>query len=226
MNIALILASGYGTRMGQAEYPKQFLDVDGLPLMLISTTTFQNHPQIDEIYIVTNEEYISLVKEWIDDYQLTKVKAVVPGGITRLESVRNGLYAIEADQDDIVLIHDSARALVSEEIITDNILECYKYDAVVTVLPATDTIVTSKSDIIEEMPNRSELYVEQTPQTFKYGLICQAHELYNGKEEVTDDCKLVYLLGYDIHFVRGSKKNFRITTKEDLLLLKQLMKDK
>ncbi len=224
MNIALILASGNGTRMGKTDVPKQFLDVDGTPLMFYSVRTFQEHNLVDQIYIVTNKDYVDFVRQWCLEESFDKVIDIVPGGATRSESVENGLHAISANPNDVIIIHDSARPLVSEEIITDNILECQKYGAVVTAIPSVDTVVHSVNDFINDIPNRSEMFLEQTPQTFKYDIIKHAQSLKNQDFEITDDCKLVFESGFDIHLVKGSKRNFKITTMEDLILFKSLKK--
>ena len=230
MNIALILAAGSGSRMGNADKPKQFLPIYGKPLMIHTIEAFEVHDGVDAVVIVTNNEYIDQVKVWCKQYDLIKVKAVVAGGNSRQISVYNGLTAVKAlskGKDDIVLIHDAARPLISQNIITNNIEACKKYDAVDTVIKASDTIVRSvDEETINDIPVRSELYQGQTPQTFKLSLILEAHEKAKSGEipNVTDDCKLVLSLGKKIHLVEGSKQNFKITTFDDLMMLKALLK--
>lgn len=230
MNIALILAAGSGSRMGNSDKPKQFLPLYGKPLLIHTVEAFEMHNEIDAIVISTNEQYIDQVKIWCKQYDLSKVKAVVAGGSSRQISVYNGLKGVEsigASSDDIILIHDSARPLISQKIISMNIACCLKYDAVDTVINATDTIVKSKDGLqISDIPNRQELYQGQTPQTFRFSLILKAHELAKTKEidNVTDDCKLVISMGKDVHLVEGDKLNFKITTFDDLMMLKALLK--
>lgn len=230
MNIALILAAGSGSRMGNTDKPKQFLSLYGKPLLVHTVEAFEMHDEIDTIVISTNEQYIDQVKIWCKQYDLSKVKAVVAGGSSRQISVYNGLKGVEsigASSDDIILIHDSARPLISQKIISMNIASCLKYDAVDTVINATDTIVKSKDGLqISDIPNRQELYQGQTPQTFRFSLILKAHELAKTKEidNVTDDCKLVISMGKDVHLVEGDKLNFKITTFDDLMMLKALLK--
>lgn len=230
MNIALILAAGIGSRMGNTDKPKQFLPLYGKPLIVHTVEAFEMHDQIDAIVISTNEQYIDQVKVWCKQYDLSKVKAVVAGGDTRQISVYNGLKGVEsigAKPDDIILIHDSARPLISQKIISANIEGCIKYDAVDTVIKASDTIVAStNNETITNIPNRKELYQGQTPQTFKFDLIQKAHELAKSGtiENVTDDCKLVISMGKDVHLVEGDKLNFKITTFDDLMMLKALLK--
>ena len=230
MNVALILAAGTGSRMGNADKPKQFLPIYGKPLMIHTIEAFEMHDDIEKIVVVTSEGYEDQVKVWCKQYDLGKVKAVVHGSDSRQGSVYNGLQAIKelgVNGDDIIVIHDAARPLISQNIITNNIEACKKYDAVDTVIKATDTIVASSdAERITNIPNRSELYQGQTPQTFKFALISEAHEKAKSGQipNVTDDTKLVISMGKDVHLVEGSKQNFKITTFDDLMMLKALLK--
>ena len=229
MNIALILAAGSGTRMN-SELPKQFVVVNNKPLFLYSVETFQNNPDIDMIVIATNEQYISRVKELTMDY--SKVEAVIAGGETRQASVYNGLKQIEKlinSENDNILIHDSARPLVSDRIISENVRACIKFGAVDTVIQASDTIINSKdNETINEILDRKEIYQTQTPQSFRFSIIKEAHEraLKDNVPNVTDDCKLAMHFGVDVHFVQGDKLNFKVTTPEDLEMFKALVKKK
>ena len=230
MNIALILAAGTGSRMGNADKPKQFLPIYGKPLMIHTIEAFEMHDDIDKIVVVTSEGFDDQVKVWCKQYDLGKVKAVAIGSDSRQGSVYNGLQAVKAlgaKDDDIIVIHDAARPLISQNIITNNIEACKKYDAVDTVIKASDTIVASSdAERITNIPNRSELYQGQTPQTFKFALISEAHEKAKAGQipNVTDDTKLVISMGKEVHLVEGSKQNFKITTFDDLMMLKALLK--
>lgn len=227
MNIALVLAAGNGTRMNN-ELPKQFLMVNEKPLFVYSVQTFQNNPKVDAIVIATNANNIELVRDYCKQFGLDKVKSVIAGGETRQASVYNGLKEIEkfiSSPNDIVLIHDSARPLVSDRIIKESVEACIEFGAVDTVIQASDTIVKSNDDqTIGEILNRQEIYQSQTPQTFEFGIIKDAHEkaLKDQVPNVTDDCKLVMHYGMDVHFVQGDKLNFKVTTPEDLEMFKAL----
>lgn len=227
MNIALVLAAGSGTRMNN-DQPKQFMMVNNKPLFLYSVEAFQNNKDIDVIVVATNKEYIGQVKELANGY--SKVKSVIAGGETRQQSVYNGLNEIEKfvnNEKDLVLIHDSARPLVSQRIINENIALGKQFGAVDTVVQASDTIINSKDqETINEILNRSELYQTQTPQTFEFGIIKRAHQrsLKDNVPNVTDDCKLVMHFGVDVHFAKGDKLNFKVTTPEDLEMFKALVK--
>ena len=134
---------------------------------------------------------------------------------------------IASSNDDVILIHDAARPLISQRIISDNIAVCKEYGAVDTVIKASDTIVRSKDEqSISDIPLRKELYQGQTPQTFKLSIILDAHEhaIKNNLPDVTDDAKLVLSLGKEVRLVEGSKQNFKITTFDDLMMLKALLK--
>lgn len=229
MNIAIILAGGKGTRMGMVDQPKQFIDIYGKPIVVHTLEAFDIHENIDAIAVVCLKEWHDDIRIWTRKYELNKVKWIVEGGETRQESVFNGLKAIasEITSEDIVVIHDAARPLISHRIITDNIEAATKHGAVDTVIPASDTIIQSKdNETIASIPIRSELYLGQTPQSFKYSIIWEAHK--NANEETlqyaTDDCRLVLSYGKDVHLVNGDKLNFKITTMEDLLLLKSIVK--
>lgn len=230
MNVALILAAGTGSRMGNTDKPKQFLPIYGKPLMVHTIEAFEINDNVDAIVISTNEEYIDDVKVMCKQYDLSKVKAVVAGGETRQISVFNGLKGVQsigATGDDIVIIHDSARPLISQKIINDNIEVCKQFGAVDTVIKASDTIVHSSNEqTIADIPPRKELYQGQTPQTFKMSIIMGAHEAVKNQNipNVTDDTKLVLLQGIDVHLVEGDKLNFKITTFDDLMMLKALLK--
>ena len=229
MNIALVLAAGTGERMNN-NTPKQFMMVNDKPLFIYSVEAFQNNESVNAIVIATNEQYIDQVTQWCKKYNVSKLRAVIKGGSTRQESVYNGLNEIERiieSPKDVVLIHDSARPLVSQRIIKDNIKVCEQFGAVDTVIKASDTIIKSNNErTIGEILNRQELYQTQTPQTFMFGLIKEAHEkaLKEKVPNVTDDCRLVMHFGTDIHFVNGDKMNFKVTTPEDLEILKAILK--
>lgn len=228
MNVALIMAAGSGTRMNN-ETPKQFIEVKGQPLLWWTLKAFNDSKNIDAIFVVTNKSYFNKVDELSVDFE--KVIGNIEGGSTRQESVFNGLKYISKNgflADDIVLIHDGARPLVSEDIIFNNIEGCKKFDAVDTVVPANDSIIRSlDASTITQSENRKELFQNQTPQTFKLGLILEAYNKLSGElEKYTDDCQIAIKNGCKIHLVEGSKLNFKVTTKEDLELLEAILDKK
>ena len=228
MNIAIILAGGSGTRM-ESDIPKQCIDIYGKPLIIHTIESFDANPNIDSIAIACKKEWQEDLRIWIRKYGINKVQWIVDGGDTRQESIYKSLMTIgkECGEDDIVVIHDSARPLISQRIINENIEGAKEFGAVDTVIPSADTIVKSiDENTIDSVPLRKELYLGQTPQSFKYSMILDAHNkaIENNNLEATDDCQLVLALKKDVHLVRGDKLNFKITTFEDLLLLKAVIK--
>lgn len=229
MNIGIILAGGIGSRMGIVDRPKQFIDVYGKPIIIHTLESFDIHNDIDAIAVVCLPEWQEDLKIWLRKYEINKVKWLVDAGQTRQESTFNGLKAIrnEISDDDIVIIHDSARPLISNKIITNNIKGAKEFKAVDTVIPSVDTIIKSiDGEGINDVPLRKELYLGQTPQSFEYGLIMESHldAIKNKVEDSTDDCQLVLKSGKQVRLVEGDKLNFKITTMEDLLLLKAIVK--
>ena len=226
--IALITAAGKGTRLVGVGIPKQFLRVNGKPILIYSAESFNSNKSIDEIYIITSKEHIEEVERLCRQYNINKLKLVVEGGQTRQESVLNGLVSMKSqgvNDDDIVLIHDGARPLIDDLIINRNIEACLKHQAVETVIPLTDTVVkSSNGKIFDELADRNELYQVQTPQTFNFKLIFDAHKRFESLKLATDDAQLVHNMGKPVHLVEGNKKNLKITTIEDLNLMESLLK--
>lgn len=228
MNIAILLAGGTGSRMG-SDLPKQFIDIYGKPLVVHTIEAFDINPNIDYIAVICKEDFKEELKIWVRKYGLTKVKWIISGGDTRQGSVYNGIVHLKefCKEDDILVIHDSARPLISQRIIDENISKAKDYKAVDTVIPSTDTIIKSVDDeFIHQVPVRKELYLGQTPQSFTYGLIERAHKeaMESDILNATDDCQLILRLGEKVRLVEGDKLNFKVTTFEDLLMLKSIIK--
>ena len=227
MNIAIIVAGGSGKRMKGLDKPKQFTLVNGKPLIAYTLEAFDKNENVDSIVVVANTKYFPEVMDICNEYRIEKIMFVVPGGKTRQESVYNGLLGCGASHDDIVLIHDAARPLVSDRIINENIEACKKYKAVETAIKVSDTIVKSAdARTIKGLENREELLQVQTPQTFKYSLILKAHQ--NARKRMTtpttDDATLVFQEGKKVHVVMGDRLNFKVTTNDDLELLEAILK--
>lgn len=227
MNIAILLAAGSGERMNM-NISKQFILVNDVPLFIYSAKTFNDHPKIDSLIIVTKIDDIQKVEDFCKKYKIDKLSAVIPGGKTRQDSVYEALSYLNEriDNDDVVLIHDTARPLISKEIIDENLRAIKDNDAVETAIKAEDTIVKSgDGSAVDYIENRETIYQVQTPQSFRYRLIYYAH--LKAKEEqktFTDDASLILALNKKVSIVEGSKRNFKVTTCDDLNILKGYLK--
>ncbi len=232
MNIAVVLAGGSGSRMGMVDRPKQFIDIYGKPVIIHTLEAFEINEKIDAICVVCVKEWQDDLALWLKEYDIRKVRWVANAGSSRQESSLNALDAIKeaCGDDDYVIIHDAARPLISQKIINDNIVKVREYGACDTVVPAHDTIIRSiDGDTLDSIPARKELYMGQTPQSFKYSIVRKAYDDYfalpeNERPEMTDDCGLVLAAGVKIGMAMGDKLNMKITTMEDLLLVKSIVR--
>ena len=229
MNIAIIFASGKGTRMG-AEIPKQFLEINGKTIIVHTLELFQYHSMIDEIYISTLKEYIPFVNNLVKINHLDKVVAVVEGGKTAQDSIYNALKKAKTENDgnSIVLLHDGVRPFISSNIITENIEGVKKYGSAITAIPAFETIMISKDKkVIDDVTIRNETFIGQAPQSFYLKDIINAHEeirkTETGYMNMVDACTIYKTLGRDVHLVQGNRGNIKITTPEDIYMFKAFL---
>lgn len=221
-NIAIILAGGKGKRMG-ADISKQFLTVNGKPIICYTIEAFQKSELIDEIIVVLPKDEIDYFnKEILGKYDLN-ISMIVEGGKERQDSVYNALQSIE--NCNIVLIHDGARPLVSKEIIEKGISYAKLYSAAAPGVMPKDTIKVINSErISKETLVRSNLVAVQTPQCFKYSLIKECHnKIKENNIEVTDDTMVAETYGNEVYIYEGAYENIKVTTKEDLILVKALL---
>lgn len=226
MNVAVILAAGKSERLNEIYVPKQLYVVNKVPLFLYSVLTFNQLDEIDAIYLVTNDECLPLIEKYLKVYTIEKLKGVILGGVTRQESVYLALRNIEktVKNDDIILIHDAARPLISKETILANIEAVKIFEAVSTAIKVNDTVFNVKDDHVDHIVDRSCLYQAQTPQSFNYRLIKKAHEMaIDNMVVANDDSALVRELGYDVHVVKGTTTNFKVTTIDDIKLLEMMI---
>ena len=219
MNIALIVFAGLGTRIN-SPIPKQFIKIKGKEIVVYTIETFQNSPLIDEIVLVTNKNYLDLVKNLVKKYSLSKVKHIIPGGNSRQESVKLGLVNTEYDSKDNILIHDGDRPLVSELIIRNNVESLKAHDVVCTYIPHAEALSHVSNLGRVKIVDGVRMDV-QTPQSFKYGLIKKYH-LERELESFSDDVGLLEE-DHKVFYLRGSKYNFKITTDVDLKVLESLL---
>ncbi len=228
--IALLIAGGSGNRMGQ-DIPKQFLSVNERPVIVYTLEAFQNHPEIDAIAVVCIEGWDQVLWAYARQFNITKLKHVVPGGKTGQESIRNGVMELEKHYDpkDIVLIHDAIRPMVSAEIISDNIRVALKYGNATTVIPCAEAMMQTEDAVVSvgSYP-RERLKRTQTPQAFRIGDICDLHRkaLEAGITNSVASCTLMVEMGKQVYFSAGSEKNIKLTTLEDIDIFKALLATK
>ena len=230
MNIALIIAGGSGNRMGQ-DIPKQFMHVDGAPIIIHTMKAFQQHPDIDAISVVCLKGWDTVVRSYANQFCIDKLRWIFDGGSTGMESIHNGIYGLKGEgcsDDDLVLIHDAVRPMLSQEIISSNIAICKAYGYAITGIQCREAILESEDGFSSKTSiPRDTLIRTQTPQTFRLGNIIAAHETAHTKGITNSvaSCTLIAELGDDIemHIVPGSEKNIKVTTVEDLEILKALM---
>lgn len=229
MNYALIIAGGSGNRMGQ-DIPKQFMHVDNCPVIIHTMKAFQAHPDIHGIAVVCLAGWETVLQSYANQFSIDKLKWIFPGGSNGQSSIHNGIYGLKeagCNDDDLVLIHDAVRPLLSQEIISSNIAICQKYGYAITGIKCREAILESEDGFTTSTSiPRDKLIRTQTPQTFRLKNIIAAHE--TAKERGIDNsvasCTLMAEIGdIEMHIVPGSEKNIKITTVEDLEILKALM---
>ena len=230
MNIGLVIAGGSGNRMGQ-DIPKQFMHVDGAPIIIWTLKAFEQHPDIGAIAVVCLKGWETVLQSYANQFCIQKLKWIFPGGDTGFESIHNGIYGLKeagCSDKDLVLIHDGVRPLLSQEIISSNIATCKAYGYAVTGIQCREAILESHNGFTTKTSiPRDTLIRTQTPQTFRLGNIIKAHEhaKVKGITNTVSSCTLIAELEEDIemHIVPGSEKNIKITTVEDLEMIKALM---
>lgn len=228
MNIGLIIAGGTGQRM-KMNVPKQFIKVLGKPIMIYTLEAFQNNNNIDEIVVVCLESWIEKLRAWAEEYNITKLKTIVPGGNTGMESLRNGMKALRDNysEDDIAVIHDAVRPLISDAIIDTNIEGVKEFGTAITCVPTTEALLKS-DDMINssEIVDRNLIARTQTPQSLRIGKFAWAHEeaIKRGIQDTVATCTLLVELGESVHIVWGEETNFKVTTAEHIALLEAYIK--
>jgi 2-C-methyl-D-erythritol 4-phosphate cytidylyltransferase len=210
----VIVAAGRGTRMGTVE-SKQYLLLQGKPIIVHTLEVFQQHDLISEIVLVTGKEDLERCREWIQLYKLDKVKAIVPGGSERQHSVHKGLLKLTTQW---VMVHDGVRPFVQHNEIEACYERAMQIGASVLAVPVKDTIkqVDNEGKVLAT-PDRRSLWAIQTPQTFR---LSELHDAYAAAERDgflgTDDSSLAERAGIPVSVVEGSYRNIKITTPEDL----------
>lgn len=230
MNIALLTAGGVGNRMGQ-DIPKQFMTIDNIPVIIYTMRAFQSHPLVDAICVVCLKGWEVALQAYANQFNITKLRWVFEGGDSNQHSIRNGLIGLRqagCSDEDIVLVHDGVRPLVSENIITENIEKCHKYGYAVTGMVCKEAIMEKEGDCVRNIAiPRERLIRTQTPHTYHLKALLDAHREADERhiENTVASCTLLSALGIDSqHLVAGSERNgLKLTQTEDVELFKALI---
>ncbi len=226
-NIAVIFAGGAGKRMKTVSKPKQFLELNGKPVIIYTIELFDNHPDIDGIVVACIDGWISYLKKQLNKFGINKVGIVLPGGATGQESIYLGLKAAKEiyGEDCNVLIHDGVRPLITEKTISDNIEAVNQFGNCITCVEATETFVVKNKDGSLEIPSRSDSLIARAPQSFRLTDILAAHEeaRKTGKDSFIDCCTMMSYYGHDIHTILGPPENIKITTPTDFFIFRALV---
>lgn len=231
MNIGMIIAGGIGARTHQ-EIPKQFINVNDKPIIVYTLEAFQQHPNIDAIEVVCLSGWHDIVSAYAKQFGISKLENIVDGGETGQDSIRNGLYDIAKryhDDNDIVVIHDAIRPMVSAEIISDNIRVCQEKGNATAVIPCTSVMLKTEDAIVsEEQIPRENLKITQTPQSYYINELIEVHKEAVKKELLPSisSCALYVEMGKEVYLSMGSEKNIKITTSEDIEIFSALVQMK
>lgn len=227
----VVLAGGIGSRMGNVEKPKQFMEIGKKPIIVHTIEKFVVNPQFEKVIVLAPKQWIRYTQDVVKKHirQSDRVD-VIEGGATRNETVMNSIAHIEdrygLDDETIIVTHDSVRPFVTHRILEDNIRFAREFGACDTVIAATDTIVQSLDNtMITDIPDRSKMYQGQTPQSFKAKRLRQVYQGLTAQEKqiLTDACKIYVLKGETVHLVEGEVFNMKITYPFDLRVAQSIL---
>jgi 2-C-methyl-D-erythritol 4-phosphate cytidylyltransferase len=226
---AILTAAGSGLRFNtakhqQAHIPKQFLKLHGQPIILYSLLTLQKNRSVDEIIISSKNQYFNFLHSIAVQNNISKLTKLVEGGKTRFLSVRNAFMQIEALPSDLVLIHDSARPAIDLKMLEEIIAQARRHGEVIYGTSVSETVKREKNNIITETVKREHLWTVQTPQVFRYKVLADSYKTAGKKIDYTDEAALIENAGFRVRIVEGSRKNIKLTTLEDLQILKLFLK--
>lgn len=230
--IVILTAGGKGERMHQ-NIPKQFLTVENKPIIIYTMEAFQEHPNIDEIYISCLTGWSEILDAYARQFNITKLRRIVEGGETGQESIFNALKAIKEDnettEDIVVVVHDGNRPMVSQDVITDNLVKQELYGSAVTAIPTTEVVFESEDKVHSNtLLDRDKLFRTQTPHSYKFNDLWEVHQMAK-KDKICNmaaSCSLMDYYGFKSNFSMGSEKNLKITTIEDIEIFKALLNSK
>ena len=230
MNIAIVFAGGSGVRMG-AGVPKQFLEIEGKPILVHTLRMFEMHHKIDKIYLAVLEDYIPYVWALATEFHITKLEKIVGGGSTAMDTIYNALKCAKEENpdDSIVLIHDGVRPYVGYDVISANIKSVKEYGSAITSTPCFETVLISEDEgsTVTSLPERKTCYTAQAPQSFYLKDIVEAHEKTRKEnpeyEGIIDSCTLMMSVGKSTHLVEGNRGNIKVTTPIDVYNFRALL---
>lgn len=226
MNYVLIFAGGTGQRMNSRSKPKQFLELHGKPILIHTLEFFEKNELIDAICVVCIKGWENALKSSMEHYDITKVKWIVQGGATGHDSIYNGLQQLSqiCRPEDIILIHDGVRPLISEELIEDNIKSVKNCGNAITVETATESVVQiNDTGEVEEVPPRNRMRVAKAPQSFYFSEIWKVHEQARADEfKSIDSAHLMHHYGHKLHTVESTPYNIKIATPSDYYVFRAL----
>lgn len=227
MNIAVIFAGGIGSRMENTELPKQFIEIDDVPILIHTLRNFQNNDNIDAIVLVMLESWIETTQEMVSKYKISKVEHIVPGGESGQMSIFNGLKKAyeEYDNESIVLIHDGVRPFINSSLINENINSVREFGSAVSSVGSIETfLVTNSEGTVLEIPDRSNSMIAKAPQSFVlrdiYNVHLQAQK--DGVFSSIDSCTLMFQYGKPVNIVMTDQSNIKITTPKDIEIARSI----
>lgn len=225
--VAVIFAGGSGKRMNTVSRPKQFLELNGKPVIIYTLELFDNHPDIDGIVVVCIESWIPFLQKMLKKFEINKVAKIVPGGETGQDSIYNGLVEAERHYGDetLVLIHDGVRPLITQQTITDNIRTTKEKGNCITCVPATETFVVTLADGTLNIPSRKDSLIARAPQTFILSDILGVHRQARseGLHNFIDSCTIMSNYGFHMNTIIGPMENIKITTPTDFFIFRAMV---
>jgi len=222
---AIITAAGSGSRFssGKKSIPKQYAKLNGKPVILYSLQAFQKNRLIDEILVSASRRHFDFIHSLAVRYKITKLTALVEGGKTRFVSVKNAFLQVSGKPGDLVLIHDAARPNIKKKLIAILLTNALKYGEVIPGTKISETVKKESKGIIKRTVDRNNLWTVQTPQVFRFKILKKSYEKAGRKIDFTDEAALVENAGYSVRIIEGEKDNIKITTLDEINLLKKIM---
>ena len=223
---AIVTAAGSGIRfkkLSKQNTPKQFLNLSGKPVILYSLIAFQKCKAVNEIIVSADKKYFDFIHKLAVKNKITKLTRLAEGGETRFESVKNAFMKIEGAGNDLVIIHDAARPNINANLVNMILTQANRHGEVIMGTKLSETVKRDKKGYVNETLNRENLWSVQTPQVFRYKVLESAYKKCGRKNDFTDESSLVEYAGYRVKIIEGQRDNIKITSPQDLTLLKKII---